>query len=70
MQGQHVRRLVELLIRAPIKEYVAGRIAAGRSYDDISFELTTRLQGMCRERGLEPDVRISRESLRRWNTQD
>lgn len=66
MRSQQIRRFVELLLRSPFVPYVDERRAAGRSYDDISFEITARLHEMCRELGLPPDVKVSGETVRKW----
>lgn len=67
MRSQHIRRFVELLLRMPFDEYVDPRRAAGASYDDISYELTTWLHQQCEEVGLPPDIKVAGETVRRWH---
>jgi hypothetical protein len=66
MRSQQIRRFVELLLRAPFKTYVSKRRDQGRSYDDISFEITNELQRLCREMGLPEDIKVSGETVRKW----
>jgi len=60
------RRFAELLLRQNIKSYVNESRTAGRSYDDISYELTKELHRLCRELGFPEDVKVSGETVRRW----
>ena len=67
MRSQHIRRFVELLLRMPFDDYVEPRRAAGKSYDDISFELTAWLHDQLTEVGLPADIKVSGETVRRWH---
>ena len=66
MRSQQIRRLVELIIRKRIVDYVDPRRDAKQSWEQISEELTADLQARCRELGFPADVQISRETVRRW----
>jgi hypothetical protein len=66
MRSQQIRRFVELLLRQRFADYVDERRKAGRSYDDISYEITKELHRLCRELSFPEDVKVSGETVRRW----
>jgi hypothetical protein len=67
MRSQHIRRFVELLLRMPFDEYVQPKRDEGKSYDEISYELTLWLRQQCEELGLPADIKIAGETVRRWH---
>lgn len=66
MRSQQIRRFVELLLHSKFSAYVGERRDRGQSYDDISYEITGYLRGLCREMGLPEDVKVSGETVRKW----
>lgn len=57
MRSQQIRKLVERILGVPFARWVQPRRDRGDSWDDISAELSAFLE-----------VKISRETVRRWYT--
>ena len=59
-------RFTELILGQSMDQFIGPRRAQGKSFDDISVDLTNYLRSRRRALGLPEDIKVSGETVRRW----